>query len=148
MTDLIEFEDFLAHYGVKGMKWGVRRDRSSGGSRRGGGKTSKKSADAPKAPKASKPRKESHSSVAKKMSDNELQAVLKRMDMEKRYSQLMKERDAGSDGRGKKLAAELAGKYATKVGELALQKAANYTMEKIVIGLTKAAAKAAVKKSF
>lgn len=25
-------DDFLAHFGVKGMKWGVRRDRSGGGS--------------------------------------------------------------------------------------------------------------------
>jgi hypothetical protein len=25
-----ESEDFLAHYGVKGMKWGVRKDRGSG----------------------------------------------------------------------------------------------------------------------
>lgn len=28
-------EDFLAHYGVKGMKWGVRRGKSNGGRRKG-----------------------------------------------------------------------------------------------------------------
>ena len=32
MTD--EVEDFLAHYGVKGMKWGVRKDRAPGVSRK------------------------------------------------------------------------------------------------------------------
>lgn len=30
-----EVEDFLAHYGVKGMKWGVRNSRPSGAPRRG-----------------------------------------------------------------------------------------------------------------
>lgn len=33
MTDE-EVEDFLAHYGVKGMRWGVRKDRTPGVSRR------------------------------------------------------------------------------------------------------------------
>ena len=28
--DIPEVEDFLAHFGVKGMKWGVRRDKSRG----------------------------------------------------------------------------------------------------------------------
>ena len=31
MTTEDEVEDFLAHYGVKGMKWGVRKKRSSTG---------------------------------------------------------------------------------------------------------------------
>lgn len=30
MTDNEELEAFLAHYGVKGMKWGVRKDRPAG----------------------------------------------------------------------------------------------------------------------
>lgn len=29
-----DVEDFLEHYGVKGMKWGVRKDRVSGADRR------------------------------------------------------------------------------------------------------------------
>lgn len=28
MTDTQEIEDFLEHYGVKGMQWGVRKSRS------------------------------------------------------------------------------------------------------------------------
>ena len=30
-----EVDDFLAHFGVKGMKWGVRKDRDGGSSKRG-----------------------------------------------------------------------------------------------------------------
>jgi hypothetical protein len=33
-TDSMEVDEFLEHFGVKGMHWGVRRDRSSGSSRR------------------------------------------------------------------------------------------------------------------
>lgn len=33
-------EDYLAHHGIKGMRWGVRKDRSTGGSIRGKKKAS------------------------------------------------------------------------------------------------------------
>lgn len=36
MRYLLEEKPSLSHYGVKGMKWGVRRDRRSGGGLRGG----------------------------------------------------------------------------------------------------------------
>ncbi len=28
--------DYIYHHGIKGMRWGIRRDKTSGGSRRGG----------------------------------------------------------------------------------------------------------------
>ncbi|ADD80911.1 gp020 [Rhodococcus phage ReqiPepy6] len=37
MTAVVEIDDFLAHYGVKGMKWGVIRDRDSGSRSSGSG---------------------------------------------------------------------------------------------------------------
>lgn len=38
MTNYIIYNSELHHHGVKGMKWGVRRARKSGGGKRGRGK--------------------------------------------------------------------------------------------------------------
>lgn len=49
MDDFDDLDDFLAHYGVKGMKWGVRRDRgSSSGSRKKSGSSKDSEESAPK----------------------------------------------------------------------------------------------------
>lgn len=68
MTDRLS--DFLSHYGVKGMKWGVRK-RSSGRSG-GSGKT-----------KFTKP--------ANKLSNEEINRRIKRLETEKRYNSLNSE---------------------------------------------------------
>lgn len=31
MPEVVEVDDFFAHYGIKGMRWGVRKRRSAGG---------------------------------------------------------------------------------------------------------------------
>lgn len=64
-------DHFLMHYGVKGMKWGVRKQKGSGSS---GGKTA--------IPK----------SRAEVMSDAQLKAVNKRLNMEREYKRMMAER--------------------------------------------------------
>lgn len=55
--------DFLKHFGVKGMKWGVTKARSTG--------RTKKSTD------------------ISKLSDSELQARVKRLNLERQYSDLV-----------------------------------------------------------
>lgn len=60
----------LEHYGTKGMKWGVRKDR--GGS--SGSKTS--------------------SRPASKMSDSELKKRVNRLNLEKQYSDLRRQESA------------------------------------------------------
>lgn len=75
----MESETYLAHYGVLGMKWGVRKDQSSGSGRPKKKKLSKKEAARIKKAKI------------RKMSDKELEHRVRRLELEKKYSNLTKE---------------------------------------------------------
>ncbi len=90
MTPEESVSDFLEHFGVKGMKWGVRRDGSSGGSR-------------PAHPVA-----EDHTKVAelrtraktngtKALSNTELKLLVDRLGLEDRYGKLTPEVLSGGD---------------------------------------------------
>lgn len=97
--------DSLAHYGVQGMKWGVRHDRKtfSSGSYRSGS-TSKSgnrvrklgsSSEKPKEHSDSKPRMSDHEKAQKikskslsEMSNQEIEFLLKRQRLEKSYNEL------------------------------------------------------------
>lgn len=69
-------ESFLEHYGKKGMKWGVRKDRKSGK-----GKSAKQ--------------------IAKTLTDAELKKRVNRLNMEKQYVDLVKGAPSSvSKGRG------------------------------------------------
>ena len=64
-------ENFLEHYGIKGMKWGIRK-RSSSSNRSEGDSVAKKAA---------------------KLSDVELRARVNRLNMEKQYEKLVSEKN-------------------------------------------------------
>lgn len=80
-------ESVLAHYGVRGMKWGVRRRSSSSSS-------SAEASDDYKMAKAalSKP---SHA-----LSNNEMDALIRRMDLESRYTSALAKANAKPTTRG------------------------------------------------
>lgn len=71
---MVDTEDFLSHYGVKGMKWGVRRSAKE---------------LARSSPKAK----------AKAMSDDELKNAINRLRLEKDYVTLSKQLQPGREGK-------------------------------------------------
>lgn len=78
-------ETYLMHHGIKGMKWGVRRERdSSGGGRRSSSRQEKTGKI------EAKPKKQSRRQKMKAMSDDELRAAIKRLELEKQYEMLAK----------------------------------------------------------
>jgi len=70
-------EEFLQHFGVKGMRWGVRKSSTEGG---GSPNESQDHATA----KASAKKARKHGSKA--LTNNELQALITRMNLEKQYA--------------------------------------------------------------
>lgn len=68
----VALDDILAHYGVKGMKWGVRRSRQQLESSR-------------EAATAKSTKKKIKSQGLDSLTNDELKTYLERMDLEKRY---------------------------------------------------------------
>ena len=71
------YDDFLQHYGVLGMKWGHRKARSKVSSNKKPKSTKNTTTSKPK-PKPTK----------KRLSDAELRAVVNRMRLEREYADL------------------------------------------------------------
>ena len=81
----IAFDDTLYHYGVKGMKWGVRKQSSGGGSsssRKRGRSSSKSKTLGSSLKKSAKVGKRKR---MKKMSNEELKSAIERMNLENQY---------------------------------------------------------------
>jgi hypothetical protein len=89
-SELKDIVDFIEHHGTKGMKWGVRKSRSSGSS----GTDRTRFGKAPK-----------------RLTNEELDARIKRMENEKKYNSLNK-KDVGP---GQRLAAEIISKSGKKL---------------------------------
>lgn len=95
MTDTMD--TFLAHYGIKGMKWGVRRDRGSRPISKREQKEINRRADAQKRRRV--------------LSDKDLDSLVKRLDQEKKLKTLVDD-----DIRpGKTATQKLLGNVGTKV---------------------------------
>lgn len=145
-SDLVN--DILAHYGVPGMKWGVRKDRSSSDSSKSDDKKKRKEIVVKQKPgkrakakggeketasddaiKAAVARRRAKISTVDALSNQELQHLVNRMNLEQQYSKLASQTQTRSVGRkfvtetirdvGKSQVTGVANKYAAaKIGAL------------------------------
>lgn len=97
--------DFIAHFGVKGMRWGVRRSRKEL-ARESGKKETDESSSTPTRTVGPKSKRNSKVKL-NEMSDAELRQRLNRMQMEKQYAELTSPKANPFVSAGKKVASNV-----------------------------------------
>lgn len=116
----------LCHYGVLGMKWGRRRYQNKDGTLTAAGKKrySDSSSDtkADSSESSSKPKKKSLS----EMSDDEIRDKIKRMELEKRYSDLSPKQVSKGKEMAKKILERSTENIGTQLATYAMGAGVNY----------------------
>lgn len=133
---MTNYNEELIHYGVKGMRWGRRKDResSSTSSTKGEGNTV-----------ASKPRSssktKSHKAVAKTMTNDELRKAIDRMTLEKNYARLAEEMRGPIQKDAKSAVKSALTKTGSEIGKQAANQIKQQLMNQAVNSLIRAATK-------
>lgn len=83
-----ETDEFLEHYGIKGMKWGVRRSRAELDRVAGRAKALRESSKSAKAARATTRYTSGSKDAPRNLTDSELNKRIQRMEAEKRYNSL------------------------------------------------------------
>lgn len=131
IADYADVPDFLEHYGVKGMRWGVRKERgrSSRSEKKQDDREPNKTIDINIGPR--------HHSKVSKMSDAELRQRIERLQLEQRLKDLESGKPAQTVAKGKSFSQRLmeeAGSTAMKIAVTAVATAATAAAMKAVTG--------------
>jgi hypothetical protein len=120
-------DDVLAHFGIKGMKWGVRRPRGSDGTVGGGSHET-----SPDAQKAQEYKQRAKASGTHSLANHELQHLVNRMNLEQQYTRMVSTGSKKSAGAkfAKELLVSVGKQQATKMVMDATTKAVASTLKK------------------
>lgn len=127
----------LYHHGVKGQKWGVRRTAAqlghvvSNGTKKVGDSTKHVANKVSKSLSESKERKRRNPKNMKKWSDEELKKNIARLEMEKRYKDVMKNNSKPPMIKARKWVSDIMGESITNVGSQALTFALGHMINNI-----------------
>ena len=127
------YEDYLAHHGIKGQKWGVRRFQNADGTRTALGKKREQRKETAEEEHARLTKSSSAEEVYKnraKLSDKELRDRVNRIQTEQQLQQLMKNEKRTSAGK------KASGKVLGKIGEK--------SAEALAVGVVAAGKKAVI----
>lgn len=112
--------DFLEHFGIKGMKWGVRREQA-----RTAAKAASDALVTPDAKQVKKVKSKMKVTGIDSVSNKELQSAIQRMNLEVQYSQLKKAQFEDSYlGKGRKFVGKFLGGFLREAGSAAAGSAA------------------------
>jgi len=117
----------LYHYGVKGMKWGVRRTAAQLGHlvKKGASKIKDRISESNEKRKIRKQNEANKRKPVSEMTDDELKQRLNRLDMEKRYSDYMKTLNPKKESRVKKVVGEFLSSGIKTISNAGIQKISN-----------------------
>lgn len=147
------YSDELCHYGVLGMKWGIRRYQNSDGSLTSAGKKrystgktggifKRKSTAAKQTNKKTSSEESTQKKKTNELTNDELAARIRRMELEQRYSQLTSQTNVKQVSAGRKFVNDVlyqSGKQvATQLATYAIGTAVNKALGSKVINVKEA----------
>ena len=120
-------DDELYHYGVKGMKWGVRRTAEQLGHivKKGASTIAKKASESREKSRQKRAYTKERSKPISEMTDDELRKRLNRLDMEKKYRDYISSMTPKKEHKVRKLVGEIMSSGVKSISNAGVQKLSN-----------------------
>lgn len=124
-------ETYLAHHGIIGMKWGIRRYQNRDGSLTAAGRKRYITKDRNTSPNQTQsPEGKPQSRTIRDMSNVELQAFIDRARLEQQYSEIIAKMNAKPESPAKKLIEKYGGQIANSIANEMINTLKNQLMKK------------------